>query len=395
MYEDLLYSKFIEIYHEKPSFAVRAPGRINLIGEHTDYNEGFVLPAAIDKAIYFYANKRHDKKCFVFAYDLNDSFEFQLDQINKSDKSWANFLLGVIAELQNEGKTIESGFDLIFGGNVPLGAGLSSSAAIESGMGYLLNTMFDLNISKLELALIAQKAEHNFAGVKCGIMDMFASIHGSENQVIKLDCRDLSFKYYPFHHDNYSIFLCNSGVKHNLVESEYNRRREECEEGVRILQKAFPQVDSLRDANMYMLRSQADKMSSTIYKRCKYVIEEIERVKLACEALESDNLEYFGQKMFETHEGLQYDYEVSCPEIDFLVEKAKEFSNDKHLVLGARLMGGGFGGCTINLVQNDSIEAFQNFMIAAYQTEFQRTLQCHEVKISNGVENMESVVFSV
>ncbi len=302
-------------------------------------------------------------------------------------------MLGVIAELQNKGHYFHTGFDLIFGGNVPLGAGLSSSAAIESGMGFMMNVMYELNLEKLDLALIAQQAEHNFAGVKCGIMDMFASLYGHNNQVIRLDCRDLSYSYYPFHHDNYSIILCNSGVKHNLVESEYNRRREECEEGVKILQLAFPQVHSLRDANMYMLRSQADKISPRIDKRCKYVIEEIERVKLACDALESNNLANFGQKMFETHQGLQEDYEVSCQEIDFLVEKAKEFSADNQLVLGARLMGGGFGGCTINLVKNDAIESFQDFMNLAYQHEFQKTLQSYEVKISNGVESMESIAF--
>jgi len=218
------------------------------------------------------------------AYDLNDTYEFSLDTIRKTEKSWANFLIGVLAEMLEKGKQINTGFNIVFGGDVPLGAGLSSSAAVESGMGFALNKLYNLELTKLELALIAQQAEHKYAGVNCGIMDMFASIHGKANSVIKLDCQDLSFEYFPFDFPEYSLVLCNTGVKHNLGDSEYNQRRAECEEGIRRLQSAFPQVDSLRDVTIPMLRSQADKLSPVVYNRCKYVVEEIERVDVACKS---------------------------------------------------------------------------------------------------------------
>jgi len=243
------------------------------------------------------------------------------------------------------------------------------------------------------LALIAQQAEHNFAGVKCGIMDMFASIHGKENAVIKLDCQDLSFEYFPFHAPDYTLVLCNTGVKHNLGDSEYNKRREECEEGVRIMQNAFPQIDSLRDATPQMLRSQADKLPPIVYKRCKYVIEEIERVNIACKALENNDFVTFGQKMYETHEGLSKEYEVSCPELDFLVEQSHEMnlppSGGLRGVVGARMMGGGFGGCTINLVNIDVVDEFINQIQIAYNQEFKRELVCYKVQITNGVEELK------
>ncbi|GGD71264.1 galactokinase [Emticicia aquatilis] len=388
MLNELLTQKFKDHFGENPTLLVRAPGRINLIGEHTDYNNGFVLPAAIDKAIYFAISPRNDKKCILFAYDLDDSYELSLDNIHKSEKNWANFLIGVLAEIQESGKQINTGFNLVFGGDVPLGAGLSSSAAVESGMGFALNKLFDLGLSKLELALIAQQAEHKYAGVNCGIMDMFASIHGKTNSVIKLDCQDLTFEYFPFDFPEYSLVLCNTGVKHNLGDSEYNQRRAECEEGIRILQKPFPQVDSLRDVTIPMLRSQADKLSPVVYSRCKYVVEEIERVDVACEALENGDLTTFGQKMYETHEGLSQDYEVSCPELDFLVEQTLNLDT----VAGARMMGGGFGGCTINLVKADVVDDFIESMTLAYKDKFDRELLSYKVKITNGVEEIQEIV---
>ncbi len=425
--------KFYSLFESAPILLVRAPGRINLIGEHTDYNNGFVLPAAIDKAIYFVISARNDQKCTLYAYDLEDSHEFSLHNIEKSDKSWANFLIGVVAEMLKKEATIPSGFNVVFGGDIPLGAGLSSSAAVESGIGFALNELFSLGLSKLDLALIAQQAEHNFAGVKCGIMDMFASIHGKENSVIKLDCQDLSFEYFPFDFPDHSIVLCNTGVKHNLAESEYNKRRAECEEGVKIIQNAFPQIDSLRDVTIPMLRSQADKLPEAVYRRCKYVVEEIERVKIACQALQNNDLETFGQKMYETHAGLSQEYEVSCPELDFLVEQAaplnppeggkaplsppeggKHKNTDAQLqdleestsisfppsgglrgAVGARMMGGGFGGCTINLVKTDTVDAFISSMKVAYNQAFNRALICYKVKITNGVETIEKVGVSI
>ncbi len=395
MYYKLINQKFEEIFGYTPFLSVRAPGRINLIGEHTDYNHGFVLPAAIDKAIYFAISLRNDQKCILYAYDLSDSYEFTLDNTEKSEKSWANFLIGVLAEIIKKGHQIPNGFNLVFGGDVPLGAGLSSSAAVESGMGFALNQLFNLGLSKLDLALIAQQAEHNFAGVKCGIMDMFASIHGKENSVIKLDCQDLSFQYFPFHAPDYTIVLCDTGVKHNLGDSEYNQRREECEEGVKIMQNAFPQINSLRDVTAQMLRSQADKLSPIVYKRCKYVVEEIERVTVACEALKKDDLITFGQQMYETHTGLSKEYEVSCPELDFLVEQTLEMNllqlGRLRGVVGARMMGGGFGGCTINLVKTDSVDEFLEKMQTAYYQEFKIELHSYKVKITNGVEEISHV----
>jgi galactokinase len=398
MYYKLITQKFEGIFGHTPYLTVRAPGRINLIGEHTDYNNGFVLPAAIDKAIYFAISARNDQNCKLYSYDLQEFYEFSLDEIEKSDKGWANFLIGVLAEIIKKGHHIPHGFNVVFGGDVPLGAGLSSSAAVESGMGFALNKLFDLGLSKLDLALIAQQAEHNFAGVNCGIMDMFASIHGKEDSVIKLDCQNLSFQYFPFHAPDYTIVLCNTGVKHNLGDSEYNKRRAECEEGVRIMQNAFPQIDSLRDVSAQMLRSQGDKLSPIVYKRCKYVVEEIERVNVACEALEKDDLITFGQKMYETHEGLSKDYEVSCPELDFLVEQTQKFSPTEGLsgaVIGARMMGGGFGGCTINLVRTDAVDTFIENIQNAYSQEFNTELLSYKVKITNGVEEIGKVAASV
>ncbi len=383
----ILTKKFKEHFNANPTLLVRAPGRINLIGEHTDYNNGFVLPAAIDKAIYFAISPRNDQKCVIYAYDLDDSYKFSLDNLQKSEKGWANFLLGVLAEIVSEGKQINTGFNLVFGGDVPLGAGLSSSAAVESGIGFALNKLYNLELSKLDLALIAQQAEHKYAGVNCGIMDMFASIHGKENAVIKLDCQDLSFEYFPFDFPDYTLVLCNTGVKHNLGDSEYNQRRAECEEGIRILQSAFPQIDSLRDVTMQMLSSQADKLSPIVYKRCKYVVEEIERVTIACEALENGDLRSFGQKMYKTHEALSKEYEVSCPELDFLVEHSQDFE----AVVGARMMGGGFGGCTINLIKTDAVDEFIEKMSFAYHQAFNIQLQTYIVNISNGVEVIEEV----
>lgn len=385
MLNELLTQKFKDHFGENPTLLVKAPGRINLIGEHTDYNNGFVLPAAIDKAIYFAISPRNDRKCILLAHDLDDSYEFSLDNLQKSEKSWANFLVGVLAEIISRGKQINTGFNVVFGGDVPLGAGLSSSAAVESGIGFALNQLFDLEFSKLDLALVAQQAEHKYAGVNCGIMDMFASIHGKANSVIKLDCQDLSFEYFPFDFPEYSLVLCNTGVKHNLGDSEYNQRRAECEEGISILQNAFPQVDSLRDVTMQMLCSQADKLSEDIYRRCKYIVEEIERVTIACKALEKRDLTTFGQKMYETHEGLSKEYEVSCPELDFLVEQTHNFE----AVVGARMMGGGFGGCTINLIKADAADDFVEKMSLSYHQTFNIELQSYKVNISNGVEEIE------
>lgn len=384
MYSDNIKQKFSDLFNQTPDIVVRAPGRINLIGEHTDYNDGFVLPAAIDKAIYFAVSKRDDRSIHLFAYDLDDAYEFSLDNISKSDKGWANFLIGMVAEMTRTSDKLTIGFNVVFGGDVPLGAGLSSSAAVESGIGFALNQLYGFGLSGINLALTAQQAEHNFAGVNCGIMDMFASIHGKEKSVIRLDCRDLSYEYFPFNTTAYEIVLCNTGVKHNLGDSEYNKRRAECEEGIRILQGAFPQVNSLRDVSIAMLRSQADKLPQIVYNRCRYVVEEINRVEAACKALLDDDFVSFGEKMYETHQGLSELYEVSCPELDFLVEQ----TIDNEAIAGARMMGGGFGGCTINLVKKEAVDEFLTEISQAYKAEFGQELVSYKVAITNGVEEI-------
>lgn len=383
-YPQKITDAFQSIFSKNPTFVVRAPGRINLIGEHTDYNDGFVLPAAIDKAIYFAISPRTDRTCKLYAADLNDSCEFSLDTIQKSSKSWANYLIGVTGELITAGYVITSGFEVAFGGDVPNGAGLSSSAAVESGMGFALSELFGLKVPRLELALTAQRAEHHFAGLQCGIMDMFASIHGKAHSVIRLDCRDLSYEYFPFNFVDYQLVLCNSGVKHTLADSAYNTRRQECEAGVAILKQFYPNIHSLRDVSLAQVEAHRADFAENVYRRCRYVTGEIERVVTACEDLKRDDLEAFGKKMYETHEGLSKDYEVSCEELDFLVQQTL----DKEEVLGARLMGGGFGGCTINIVKTEKVADFIQQITVCYQQQFNRKLVCHVVEITEGVEKL-------
>lgn len=383
-YSQKITDAFQTVFSKIPSFIVRAPGRINLIGEHTDYNDGFVLPAAIDKAIYFAISPRADRSCKLFAADLNDSFEFSLDTVQKSSKSWANYLIGVTSELITAGYIIPNGFEVAFGGDVPNGAGLSSSAAVESGMGFALSELFELKVPRLELALTAQRAEHHFAGLQCGIMDMFASIHGKAHSVIRLDCRDLSYEYFPFNFIDYQLVLCNSGVKHTLADSAYNTRRKECEAGVAILKQVYPHILSLRDVSLVQVEAHRADFSENVYRRCRYVTGEIERVVAACEDLKRGDLDAFGKKMYETHEGLSKDYEVSCVELDFLVEQ----TFDKDEVLGARLMGGGFGGCTINIVKTEKVADFIQQMTVSYQHQYNRKLVCHVVEITEGVEKL-------
>ncbi|WP_428660866.1 galactokinase [Runella sp.] len=382
-YPHKITEAFRAIFGKNPSFIVRAPGRINLIGEHTDYNNGFVLPAAIDKAIYFAVCPRTDRLCKLYAADLDDAYEFSVDKPVKSSKSWANYLIGMVSELRKDGHVIGNGFEVAFGGDVPNGAGLSSSAAVESGMGFALSYLFDLKVSRLDLALTAQRTEHNFAGLQCGIMDMFASIHGKANSVIRLDCRDLSFEYFPFDLSHYKIVLCNSGVKHTLAESAYNTRRQECEEGVAKLKQFYPTIDSLRDVTLAQVESHQGDLTDNVFRRCRYVTGEIERVVAACEDLKKGDLAAFGQKMYATHEGLSKDYEVSCEELDFLVEQARQLPLED--VLGSRLMGGGFGGCTISIIKVEAVDGFIEAMKSAYADQYKRSLATYVVTITDGV----------
>lgn len=358
---------------------MRSPGRVNLIGEHTDYNEGFVLPAAINKAIFFAIAPNGTDTFRAYSFNLEERAEFDLNQVKPSEIGWANYLLGVVAQLQKANHQVK-GFDLVFGGNVPIGAGLSSSAAVECGLAFGLNEVFGFGIEKLTLVKMAQKAEHEYAGVMSGIMDQFASMFGKRDHAIKLDCRSLEYEYYHLAMHDYRIVLCDTDVKHSLASSEYNTRRKECEEGVAILQRHYPEVTSLRDATLDMLAQHRQEFDPVVYKRCIYVVSENNRVEAACADLAKGDMRSFGERMYASHEGLQHDYEVSCPELDFLVDQTRELNE----VLGARMMGGGFGGCTINLVQVDAIDGFVQQMEQAYQQRFGIALKTYIAEIVDG-----------
>ncbi len=373
-------STFRQKFGREP-LLIKSPGRVNLIGEHTDYNDGFVLPAAVDKAIYF-AISPNDKHAYRFyAYDLSESFETPVDQIEKSDVHWANYLLGVIAQFVKEGKQL-TGFDCVFGGDVPLGAGMSSSAAIECGIAMAINHLNNFEYSTLQLTQFAQKAEHEYAGVQCGIMDQFASMHGEINQVIQLDCRSLDYKLFPLDMSNHLLVLVNTGVKHALASSEYNIRRQECEAGVALLKKYDSGITALRDVELDFLNLHADDFSENIFKRSSYIVEENLRVLEACDALQQTDFKKFGQLMYQSHAGLRDKFEVSCSELDQLVEIARHIPG----VLGARMMGGGFGGCTINLVERNSVAHFEDIIRKSYLTPEQTQPQIIEVVIDQGTQ---------
>ena len=341
---------FIEKYGTEPTI-FRSPGRVNILGEHTDYNEGFVLPAAIDKNIYIAIAKRNDDIINLYAVDFNESFTADINNVKKSSIQWANYILGVIDQLQKKGFKL-AGFNAVVDGDVPIGAGLSSSAAVECATIYALNEIFELGLDRLQMVPLAQKAEHVFAGVNCGVMDQFASMFGKKDHVIKLDCRSLEYEYVPFNFDGYKIVLLNTNVKHNLAASEYNTRRLQCEKGISLIAQQHPHIKSLRDVDMDMLKEYVEPVDPLVYRRCKYVVEENERLLGACEDLKRGDIKALGEKMYQTHNGLRYFYDVSCKQLDFLVEYVKTIP----AVAGARMMGGGFGGCTINLVKVDAIK---------------------------------------
>jgi galactokinase len=363
------------------SLIVKAPGRINLIGEHTDYNNGFVLPAAIQQSAIVSISKRTDYQIHLTAVDIPDEMIVEsFDHIVKTEKQWANYMIGVIAQIQKK-YSLPSGFNIAVTSDIPIGAGLSSSAAIECAVAFGINTLFALGIEKMELALMAQKAEHEFAGVQCGIMDQFASMFGKKDHVLLLDCQNMEYQYFPLVLEGYEIILFDTGIKHALASSEYNTRRKECEQGVTMIQLQYPQVSSLRDVSIEMLNECVDiNISPIIYNRCKYVIEEIARTQNACVDLQANNLEAFGQKMYATHQGLSKLYEVSCPELDFLVEQVK----NNEAVIGARMMGGGFGGCTINIIQSEKAPQIINEIKTAYQQSTGKDLKHYIVRIEDG-----------
>lgn len=350
-----MQQKIDSIFQEKfgnNGIMYASAGRINLIGEHTDYNGGFVFPGAIDKVIMTKINPNGTDKVRVFSIDINEYAEFGLKEEDAPTQQWARYIFGICREVIKRGGKVE-GFDAVFAGNVPLGAGLSSSAALESCFAYAVNDLFNGNtIDKFELARIGQSTEHNYCGVNCGIMDQFASVFGKKDNLMRLDCRSMEFEYFPFKADGYKLVLLDSKVKHALVDSPYNKRRQSCERVAKTLN-----IETLRDASMEMLNSVRGDITAEDYFRAKFVIEEKERVLDVCDALEKGDFETVGQKMYETHNGLSKDYEVSCVELDYLNEIAHECG-----VTGSRIMGGGFGGCTINLVKD---ELYDNFIATA------------------------------
>ncbi len=375
-----IQEKFRTLYNAEPVL-FKAPGRINLIGEHTDYNDGFVFPAAIDKCIFLSMAFNHTEQARLYAYDLEDSLAVDLNGIEKNNKTWANYILGVIDEFHKKGLNIK-GFDCVFGGNIPHGAGLSSSAALETVFTFAFNHLHGFNLSQVEMIKMAQMAEVNFVGVNCGIMDQFISFSGQKNKALKLDCRSLDYDYTDIHLDGFSIMLADTLVKHSLASGEYNIRRQECETGVKILQSFYPNIKNLRDVNLHQLEQVKASLSETVYNRCRYVIEENQRVQNAARFLENNMTEAFGQELFKTHKGLSELYNVSCEELDFLVELATQTQG----VVGARMMGGGFGGCTLNIVKTEEKEDFKHKLSDMFNRRFGHCPKFYDVKIEDGAE---------
>lgn len=373
-----IHKKFTGLFGNGGTFYASA-GRINLIGEHTDYNGGFVFPGAIDKVIMAEIKPNESDCVRVISLDLNEKAEFGLNEEDAPKESWTRYIFGVCREILKRGGTVK-GFDAVFAGNVPLGAGLSSSAALESCFAFAINDMFnENNIDKFELAKIGQSTEHNYCGVNCGIMDQFASVMGQKGKLMRLDCRSMEFEYYPFNPEGYKLMLVDSVVKHELADSPYNKRRQSCERVAKRLG-----IETLRDATMDMLKAIRTDITAEDYFRAKFVIEEKDRVLAVCDALVASDYTTVGQKMYETHKGLSEDYEVSCEELDFLNEVAKECG-----VTGSRIMGGGFGGCTINLVKDELYDNFVHTAMTRFTEKYGHAPKIYPVVISDGAHKEE------
>ena len=378
-------SRFIKHFDGKTGSVYTSPGRINLIGEHTDYNGGFVFPGAIDKGITAEVRPNGTDTVMLYSIDLKDRVEFKLNDPVPPTTSWARYIYGVVQESKKRGVEVK-GFNAAFAGDVPLGAGMSSSAALESCFAYALNNLFGGNkLSQWDLVLIGQATEHNYCGVKCGIMDQFASVFGKNGMLMRLDCNSREHAYFPFDLQGYRLVLLDSVVKHELASSAYNDRRANCEHVVAALKRTYPEKDikTLRDADWEMLESVKTDISEEDRKRAAYVLAEKDRVLAVCEALNHGDYETVGKKMYETHEGLSQAYEVSCPELDFLNDVAKACG-----VTGSRMMGGGFGGCTINLVKDELYDSFVNKAKTDYYAKFNKALKVYDIVISDGAHKI-------
>ncbi len=378
----LMADKFQKHFGTK-SLLVVSPGRVNLIGEHTDYNEGFVLPGATDKVIVFATAPRRDGVCHFVSHDFDQEFRCAFDNLHRSPLRWPNYLQGTIEQFLKAGYRI-GGFNCVFGGNIPIGAGMSSSAAIEGGLAFAMNAMFGLAIDDITLVKLAQKAENEFVGVRCGIMDQFINIHGREKKVLKLDCRSLEFAYYPFERDDLRIVVSDTMVRRELAGSEYNVRRQQCEEGVGVLKKYNPNIRGLRDVTLELLEAHRSELDPVVYRRCDYVIRENIRVGQACDDLTREDFASFGRRMGESHAGLRDDYEVSSAELNLLVEAASRVPG----VLGARMMGAGFGGCTISLVEAGAVSEFEARVSRDYEAAAGKAPKIHVIKIEAGTHRV-------
>jgi galactokinase len=375
--------KYFSNYNKPSEIRLKAPGRINILGEHADYNNGFVMPSAIDKCIYYSIGKRNDQKLLIYAFDFDQHFLGEdINKIEIKHKTWSNHLTGVFLEIAKLGFVFPNGLNICFGGDIPNGAGLSSSAAVESGLAFGVNQIFNLQLPLLTLAKIAQATEHNHIGVKCGIMDMYASLFSKKGHIIKLDCQSLEHEYIPADFEDFTFILVNSGVKHNLADSEYNIRRAQCQEGVNVLNQKFGEIDTLRDVTFEQLKSVKTLLDPIVFNRCQYILEEKARVELAVEALVQQDFKKLGKIMNQTHEGLSQMYEVSCEELDFLQKNAREIKG----VLGSRMMGGGFGGCTLNLLKNSEAINFKEKISMSYFNKFNITPEIYTVHLSQGVQ---------
>lgn len=365
---------FEKTHGHKPMM-VFSPGRLNIIGEHTDYNEGYVFPAAIDKGIYAAFGLSKTPLCTTEALDMKESYSFSLEKLAPIDQGgWKNYILGVIQGILDTGKKIAP-FNLVFSGDIPGGAGLSSSAALENAVVFGLNELFNLGLSKEEMILISQKAEHSFVGVKCGIMDQFASMFGQKDTALLLDCRTIRARAFPIDLKDYQLLLINTNVKHSLSDSAYNQRREVCEKAAALLQ-----IKSLRDARLEDIDAISDQLTEEAYQMARYVIEENARVVQAGIAMEENDIEQLGKLLYKSHDGLQHQYQVSCKELDFLVDMAR----DNPAIAGSRMMGGGFGGCTISIIKKDALQNHVEKVMAAYKKRFHIDCSVHEVSLSQG-----------
>ncbi|MGV0919033.1 galactokinase [Empedobacter falsenii] len=377
--KETIIQAFKEQFNQEPTTIVKSPGRINIIGEHTDYNQGFVMPAAIDQYIYVAVSARNDNELHLYSADYKENYQTVLNQDLTNAPDWSKYIIGVSEIIQAKTSKI-NGFNAYVVGDVPLGAGLSSSAAFSSAIGFALNELFQIGLSRVDLAKVGQQTEHDYVGVKCGIMDQFASIMGKDNHAIQLDCRDLSFDYVPLDWEDYEILLLNTNVKHNLASSAYNDRRAACEQAVNWIKEQYSSVESLRDVTVEQLEEFVLPKSQDVYTKSRFVVEENDRVTKANIALKNHEFDALGRLLFEAHWALSKQYEVSCDELDFLIENVQKIPE----VIGARMMGGGFGGCTINIIKKGNRDQVIEKITPLYKAKFGFEPTALKVSIGNG-----------